>query len=229
MNQNIFGFSFLHTACQEGNVELVAALLNKGINVNNLNICYFHGNALHIALSAKDENVEIIELLLESGIDINLQNKKGQTPLHIACQTCKYHSTQLLLTNGAEINTVDIKNKNALHHAAKNWEENREIIILLIENGIDGNCESNDGYVALQLAREKNDNEIVEKLLQNDSVINLDKNNRSSGHTFEERSNNNSVVNSNLSSAFHLERGKLQHTYETNANLDNIVYPNDQC
>ena len=77
----------------EEEVELVEALIEKGVSVNYQDE---KGNApLHYT-----DNVKVSKTLIESGADVNARNKEGYTPLHYARS---YAMGKLLIENNADI------------------------------------------------------------------------------------------------------------------------------
>jgi len=72
------GFTSLHYASREGNVEIVRLLLQKGANTNNQNKIGF--TALHYAVM--NGNIDIASLLLKKGAMTDIENVLGYTPLY---------------------------------------------------------------------------------------------------------------------------------------------------
>ena len=101
-----------------------------------------------------------------------------------------------MLNSGASINLADNDNENALHYASDSWEDNRHVIRLLIEKGIDVNAQNGNGTTALQLACQERDYEIVEMLLNAGASINMtDKNYKNALHcALESEKDNGDVI-----------------------------------
>jgi len=90
----------LHTACRDGNLEIIALLLAQPIPPP-LDICNRDGEtALHYAATLGSDIA--IRLLLYAGAKIKADNS-GQTPLHCATYGGSESAVQLLLDAGAEI------------------------------------------------------------------------------------------------------------------------------
>jgi ankyrin repeat protein len=76
------GFTPLHLAAQQGNLEVAAALLDAGARVDPVNK---YGNSpLFAAVFAYQGRGELIELLQRHGADQNRANASGQTPAGLA-------------------------------------------------------------------------------------------------------------------------------------------------
>eukprot|EP00928_Gymnodinium_smaydae_P078583 TRINITY_DN62706_c0_g1_i1.p1 TRINITY_DN62706_c0_g1~~TRINITY_DN62706_c0_g1_i1.p1 ORF type:complete len:328 (+),score=91.45 TRINITY_DN62706_c0_g1_i1:100-984(+) len=85
-----------------------------------------NGNyALHIA--AQNGHMDLVKFAIENKADVNVQNNKGQTPLHMSVEYDFYFQTKLLMDAGA-----DPKRKNGEGHEAL--------------TGIDGGKTGNDAW-----------------------------------------------------------------------------------
>ena len=73
------GYTCLHMATSEGNLEAVRVLLQAGAEVNSVNNDGW--TALHSA--CKWNHVEIAKLLLNGGADCNAKTNGGLSPVHI--------------------------------------------------------------------------------------------------------------------------------------------------
>ena len=83
------GYSLMQIACQEG-LELVKALTSKNVNCVDR-----HGNSpLHLA--CKDHRVRF--LVLERHCRLEIQNDKGELPLHIACSQVSLETLQFQIS-----------------------------------------------------------------------------------------------------------------------------------
>lgn len=144
---------------QERNSPLVAALIDRGIDLSAKNQ---DGNtALHVA-AAEVDNAVIATKLLQAGSDINAIDNGGATPLHYAASSADKEMVQVLLDWEADITVKDTGEKLALHWAA----ENRQLDVsrLLLDQGADIRAKDGSGRTALQLAENGGYDDLVEFL-----------------------------------------------------------------
>ena len=76
-----FGSTPLHTAAEEGAIEMVKIILEYPVNVNDQG-ALDDFSPLHYA--AQKGFVEIVEMLIDKGADIHARAKNGNTPLFVA-------------------------------------------------------------------------------------------------------------------------------------------------
>lgn len=142
-----------YNAAQNGDLELIKALISEGANVNEtsefgdspLSTAYFHGH------------IEIVKLLIANKADVRAADPSGFTILHNASSNGDIEIIKLLLVAGAEINAVStVSGSTSLHCACLGvdpyFERNIEAIKLLIQEGADVNAEDNKQHKPLELA-----------------------------------------------------------------------------
>jgi ankyrin repeat protein len=71
----------------------------KIISIENFRDFQRNSN-LHIAV--KMDSIKLVRYFLSKKHNINDINKKGETPLHIACKLCNYEIINLLIEHGAQ-------------------------------------------------------------------------------------------------------------------------------
>ena len=112
-------------ACEEGDLERVKQLLERGADVN---VRDKDGETALMIVSWYGKK-EIAELLIKNGIDINAKDNLGRTALMYASWYGHNEVVKLLLENGADVNAQDEDDITALMYAFKNGD--KEIIELL--------------------------------------------------------------------------------------------------
>ncbi len=86
------GFTALHFACQENNIELVELLIERGAE---LEIRDVYGNTPLIrAVSSFRGNGEVIDYLLSKGADMNVKNDYGHSAIEWAKNVGNYNIVQ---------------------------------------------------------------------------------------------------------------------------------------
>jgi ankyrin repeat protein len=160
---------FLIIATRNGHKDILAFLLENGIDVNQQDK---YGETALMWASQKGHK-EIVQMLLQhENIEINTrQDNDGRTALMWASLCDKKEIVEIFLQEkNIEINQRDKKfGETALMKASSNGH--KDIVqILLQDKNIQINKQNNDGRTALMHASHKGHNEIVEMLLQNENI-----------------------------------------------------------
>lgn len=155
---NLWGFSVLDWVMENGDGGLVEALLARGANLSKLDPS---GGAL---LFSAVENgwLNVVDFLVSHGVNARVQNKTGQTPLHLASSR---PVAELLIRHGADVNAGDIEGRTPLHNAAMHGR--RDVAILLIYKGADIDARDKSGQTPLWLAKREHKKSIVKLFGQN--------------------------------------------------------------
>lgn len=92
---------------------------------------------------------------------MNVQNDEGHTPLHIVLYP---EVAACLLDHGAEINITSYDGSTPLHTQVAEGEEALEVIELLLAHGANKQARDMDGKTPLDIARRREEVEIIELL-----------------------------------------------------------------
>ncbi|XP_071090384.1 uncharacterized protein [Haliotis cracherodii] len=114
MTQDMDGNTPLHVATYERCSENVALLLERGADVNIVNM--HKQTVLHLACQCGDEN--IVALFLSAKADICALDAHGDTPLHTSCQEGHINVLKLLLLHGGMLDCVNKQGQTVLHIAS---------------------------------------------------------------------------------------------------------------
>jgi ankyrin repeat protein len=128
-----------------------------------------HGrSALHVRVrSPYDAYPECpasrVDTLIGHGADVHARDAEGKTPLHDANESV----VSCLLSHGADINSQDDKGCTRLHTLLRSstYSWNRHVISDMLKHKADIHIVNNDGMTPLDIARSRNDQEIVERML----------------------------------------------------------------
>ena len=119
----------LYFACQRGQFDAAALLVDRGADVNALSKW---GTPLHVA--ARRGSVDIVELLLQNGADPNITGGEySHTPLHEAAIGGSVGVGELLLEYGANVNARTRWFEPPIHFAQV--KERSEFAQLLLDHG----------------------------------------------------------------------------------------------
>jgi hypothetical protein len=162
---------FLTVASKNDSKDIVAFLLEKGIDINQTSKDGWGETALMWASEKGHE--EIVKMLLDKdNIEINHKDKEyGWTALMEACERGHKEIVKMLLEKqNIKINHKDdLYGKTALMWAS--YKGHEEIVKMLLEkDNIEINQTDKEGETALMYASEKGHKEIVKMLLEKDNI-----------------------------------------------------------
>lgn len=137
-----YGANALGVASNEGDVNIVKELLDRGMDANIKNkdgktpINYTH-------------NIHVIKLLITYGADVNNKHPvTGNIPLHDADNI---DVMELLLKYGAHLNTKNVDGNTPLHYAV--LSAHKMGVEALLNKGADLSIHNNENETPLQLAQ----------------------------------------------------------------------------
>ncbi len=150
-------------AAQNGHLDVVKALLVKGVNVNMKN----EKGVTALMFATQNGHTEIVKELIANDADVNMKSGHGWTALMFAAQNGHTETVRVLLDNKANVN-VKSKDKHgwtALMSASGNGHT--EIVKILLDNNADINMKDKMGRSALTIAEifSKENKEDTVKLL----------------------------------------------------------------
>lgn len=93
----------------------------------------------------------LLERITLNGVNVNRQDEEGKNALYWAIKTHSLHNANLLISFGSSLLVTE--SKHALFHAIEC--KNHEIIVLLIDRGLDVNISDESGKTLLMYAIEK--------------------------------------------------------------------------
>ena len=96
---------------------------------------------LHSATRWSDDSSQIHKLI-DLGVGTEVQNNKGETPLHRACKSASPNRVLALVSRGVNVEARDVRGFNPLHHAcinAPNYrrQEDVDIVATLLKHAPD--------------------------------------------------------------------------------------------
>jgi len=150
-------------ARDDPNPELIAVLINAGVQVNSRT----EDGSTALMWAASDSNAEVIEILIKAGADVNAQNSDGLTPLMCAAE---YNSCTVVITTlikaGADVHIRNVDGLTPLMFAAAK-NSNPEVITVFVKAGADVNFENTEKWTPLILAAWKTSNpEVITTLMK---------------------------------------------------------------
>lgn len=149
---------------EKGDAEGARKAISRGIRPNaiNRNFRTILGQALR---GTTWVTPDFIDTLASSGADTNLFDSYGDSPLQIALESG--HGREMLkalLLNGARVDFRDPKGRTPLIFALERNEVDLGAVELLISAGSDVTARSDEGHSALDLAKERKLDRVVELL-----------------------------------------------------------------
>ena len=146
------GGTALHKACEDGHVEVVAALIRNGADINARRGYFGEETVLMAACAARRgthgvqrPDLDTARLILKSGADVNLR-----TPLRRAAYCNHVDVVRLLLEFRAEVDRRDRYGKTPLMAASE--EGHDDVVRVLLDAGADFDANEETGKRALYYA-----------------------------------------------------------------------------
>ncbi|XP_036847283.1 ankyrin repeat and SOCS box protein 3 [Manis javanica] len=164
------GWMPIHEAAYHNSVECLQMLIHADSSENYIKIKTFEGfSALHLA--ASQGHWKIIQILLEAGADPNATTLEETTPLFLAVESGHIDVLRLLLRHGANVNgSHSMCGWNALHQGT--FQENAEVIKLLLKKGANKECQDDFGITPLFVAAQYGKLESLNILISSGANVN---------------------------------------------------------
>ena len=144
---------------------IITLLKTSGANYNAVNNLGY--NALHIAINMNG-GLDLIKGLVNLEVNVDERNNNDETPLHFAISKRSPELVKALLDRGADALLVDKDDKTYLHHLADfhkgKYDKIKNIMIPLIEKGVDIDAVDKEGRTALDIALENNNHNFADAL-----------------------------------------------------------------
>ena len=134
----------LHSAAEEGNIDVVRSLLEQGIEINGRNA----SNQTPLDRAASKGNLDVVRFLVKRGAEVDSCDKKGWTPLHQAARFGHLEVSRLLVDHGANVNARMQIHWTPIHLSSSNGHF--EVVKLLLEHGADVHALNGDGQTPYQ-------------------------------------------------------------------------------
>ena len=149
-NIDTAGYLPIHYACANGNYDIVQLFLENGSDYSS----FLSGHS-PIVIAASHGHIDIIELLLHYNANIEDMGS-ARCPPSIAAMINEHYETFAYFLNetSCNINAYDADENTALHLAVKISDPERsiQVILFLLEKGIDREKVNRKGHTALQVA-----------------------------------------------------------------------------
>ncbi|GFQ77336.1 hypothetical protein TNCT_578431 [Trichonephila clavata] len=152
------GFSLLHIAAQEGNLNIVKHLIDRGADVNSQNDA--GSKPIHIA--AREGHKDIVELFLNCKSLNNYLGAFDQSLVHYATMGSQPEILKLLIDLKFDVNASDRNDLKPVHIAVSSNDKN--ILLILLQHGAYYDAFYN-GLTPLQLALYHNHGNCVQLLI----------------------------------------------------------------
>ncbi|XP_015982943.1 ankyrin repeat and SOCS box protein 3 isoform X2 [Rousettus aegyptiacus] len=164
------GWMPIHEAAYHNSIECLRMLIHKDSSENYIKTRTFEGFcALHLA--ASQGHWKVVQVLLEAGADPNATTFEETTPLFLAVENGQIDALRLLLRHGANVNgSHSMCGWNALHQAT--FQENAEIIKLLLKKGANKECQDDFGITPLFVAAQYGKLESLSILISSGANVN---------------------------------------------------------
>jgi ankyrin repeat protein len=120
-------FAKFFRACRTGNVTMIRAMLDKGVDANARDADYITG----LIWAGRKGNIEAARVLVEHGADMELSDKRGRTALFHAAKFSRCDFVEYLASLGAEVNPIDCHGCTPMDIAAMEYPRPTNMVPIL--------------------------------------------------------------------------------------------------
>ncbi|MFD2917577.1 ankyrin repeat domain-containing protein [Psychroserpens luteus] len=153
------GNGVFNYVARTGNIELMNALLEKGVKGSNQAFLF-----AAYGTRGKTNGVEVYKYLESLGLNPNIFNEEGISPLHVIASRSKdIELINYLLEKGLDVSTKDLKGNSAVMNAAS--RNSLDVVKIFVSNLKAINDTNKKGQSALSLAVNGNSSDVVEYLI----------------------------------------------------------------
>lgn len=164
------GNGIFHYAAQSGNIDVVKALVERGISTKKNEAT--GENAIFFASKGRESSTDLYNYLESLGLNANVRTKEGATPLHNLARSSKdLKAFDYFVKKGVDPNAVDAEGQTALLIAA--GRNNLETVSYLAEKTKDIDHSNSKGQTALALALQSNSADVVAYLISKGADVHL--------------------------------------------------------
>ncbi|MCK7555018.1 ankyrin repeat domain-containing protein [Chitinophaga sedimenti] len=153
-------FFDLYHAAEIGDMELVKTILTAQPELLKEKDEY-EFSIMHAAALAEDP--QLITYLAGLGADVNAKNDEGLTPLHIVLYP---EVAETLIKLGADVNAKSMDDETPLHIQVAEGEQQYDMVKLLLQHGANKNAKDVNGERPYEIARDREEDEEILKLLK---------------------------------------------------------------
>lgn len=178
--KDLFGDTLLDIALNFADVESLKILLERNVDVNEINS---HGNRpLHnLILLSEYKNLNdvltCVELLLDNGASVLRKNEMGEIPVLSAIRGNYIEILELFIKRNLKLDLKDSYGNGPLHIAAyscnsNNEEKKKKIFKLLLDAGIENNIKNDNGDTPIDILSNQRVNPILLSILKGEYDFN---------------------------------------------------------
>ena len=172
--KDLFGDTLLDIALNFADVEALKILLERNVDVNEINR---NGNRpLHnLILSSEYKNLDDVltcaELLLDNGASVLRKNDMGETPVLSAVRGNYFEILELFIKRNLKLDLKDSYGNGPLHIAAyscnpNNEEKKKKIFKLLLDAGIENDIKNDNGDTPIDILSNQKTDPILLSILK---------------------------------------------------------------